>query len=160
MRPLSLRSGKILRLLIHRDLPTSVVFVTGISSSLRPVPLWREQALLMLLAELIRPPIYLSLSPSLALILPVPSPAPLALTHSVREHSRTRGVMFPWLNVIDSVDETLKTLTHSLWPSSSYRSLGNSFEIQWRDSKCLRRWLSAIWSDLWYTKWDAVVKLH
>lgn len=44
----SLRSGKILRLLIHGDLPTSVVFGTGISSSLRPVLLWWEQDLLIL----------------------------------------------------------------------------------------------------------------
>lgn len=150
MRPHSLRSGEILSLLIHRDLSTLVVFVTGISSSLRPVLLWREQALLILLAELIRPSIYPSLSLSLSLVLSVLSLAPL-LWHM----QHTRGVMLPWLNAIDSVNKALKTLTHSLRLSSSYTSLDNSFEIQWADSKCLWRWLSAIWSDLWYTKQDA-----
>ncbi len=107
MRLHSLRSGKILRLLIHRDLPTSVVFVAGISSSLRPVLLWREQALLMLLTELIRPSIYLSLSPSLSLVLPVLSLAH-SLWHIQYNSAHTRGVMFSWLNMIDSVNKALK----------------------------------------------------
>lgn len=147
----SLWSGKILRLLIHRDLPTSVVFVTGISSSLRPVLLWWEQALLMLFTELICPSIYLSLSPSLSLVLPV-QPLASSLWHIQYKSAHTRRVMFLWLNVIDLVNKALQTQTLSLRLSSSYRSLGNSFEIQWLDSKCLQRWLSAICSDLWYTK--------
>lgn len=87
-RVLSLRSRRILSLLIHRDLCTSVVFVTGISSSLRPVLLWREQAFLMLLTELIRPSIYQSLSPSLSLVLSALSLAP-SVTHALQERSHS-----------------------------------------------------------------------
>lgn len=133
--PLRLRSGKILGLLIHRDLPTSVVFVTGISSSLRPVLLWREQALLMLLTELICPSIYPSPSP-----FTFPSSClsslwlPLADTYSTRVLT-LGGVMSLWLHMIDSVNEALQTVARSPRPSSSYTSPGNSFEIQWLDWK-------------------------
>lgn len=117
----------------------------------------------MLLAELIhlsirpsvRPSSYLSLS-SLYFLPSCPSSAlvPVSLTHTAHQPSLSLGVIFPWLTVIDSVNETLKTQTHSVWPGCSDRSLGNSSQIQWGDSKCLRRWLSAIWSDLWCTKQD------
>lgn len=97
MRLHGLRLGKILCLLIHRDLPTSVVFVTGISSSLRPLLLWREQALLMLLTELIRPSIYPSLSPSLSLVLSVLSLAPPDLTHySTRALTLGESYSYDW----------------------------------------------------------------
>lgn len=133
-----LRSAEIPCLLIHRDLSTSVVCVTGISSCLRPLLLWREQALLMLLTELIRPSFYLSISPSLSPVLPVLLLAP-RLWHIQYKGAHSRGVMFSWLNVIDSdsVNEALKTVTHSLGLRSSNRSLSNSFETQWLDSKCL-----------------------
>lgn len=128
--PSSLRSAKIPRLLIHQDLPTSVAFGTGISSSLRPLLLWAEQALLMLPTELIRPFLHPSPSPSSP---PVPVSRFLPLTHG-RAHKRPEkscSCEWTWLTQWMR-HERVQTLWRG--PSGGYRSLGNSSGTQWADS--------------------------
>lgn len=148
----SLRSAEILCLLIHRDLSTLVMFVTGTSSSLRPALLWWEQSLLMLLTELIRSFI---LSASISLTLPCcacPVSRSRTLTHKVQEHSHSKSHALmtetDWL-----LNWGIKNLpTHSQRLRSGNSSLFNSFEAQWPNSKGLWPWLSASCSDLWFRK--------
>lgn len=149
----SLRSVEILNPLIHWHPLRSVVFVTGISSCLRPRPLWREQAP-PYSSPRVHPSVHVFVPVSLyfPFVVSTPSVAPLPLTHTVqgRTHSGSHVLMTECDWLCEWGIANPNTLTRGCGAP-----IDHNFELQWLDSKSLWRWQSAIWSNLWFSKWGA-----